>query len=359
MPMPALNQILQPLWKVFMLTERLTEKNEAPAVRTLTYAEALREAMRQALQSDPTVFLMGEDIGVYGGAFGVTAGLVDEFGAERVRDTPISEAAIAGACAGAALSGMHPIGEIQFMDFVTLSMEQLVLQAAKVRFMFGGRASVPMVLRMPAGSGTGAAAQHSESLENLLAQIPGLKVIMPSTPYDAKGLLLSAIYDGNPVIFVEHKLLYKTSGPVPEEMYRVPISQSKVVREGQHLTVVATSIMVPRSLEAAAKLSEEGIEIEVIDPRTLVPLDDAPIIESVIKTGRALVVHEAPITGGYGGEVAARIAASRAFDYLEAPVRRLAGLDIPIPYNRNLERHTVPQVENIIEEARKLVRGDY
>ncbi|HLE13816.1 MAG TPA: alpha-ketoacid dehydrogenase subunit beta [Anaerolineales bacterium] len=342
-----------------MLIETQAQTQSPPVVRTLTYAEALREAMRQAMHSDPSVFLMGEDIGVYGGAFGVTAGLIDEFGPERVRDTPISEATIAGACAGAALTGMHPVGEIQFMDFVTLSMEQLVLQAAKVRFMFGGKASVPMVLRMPAGSGTGAAAQHSESLESLFVHIPGLKVVMPSSPYDAKGLLLSSIYDGNPVIFVEHKLLYKTSGPVPEEMYRVPLSQTNLVRQGGDLTLVATSIMVPRALEAAGVLSQEGIQVEILDPRTLSPLDDHPIIDSVIKTGRALIVHEAPQTGGFGGEVAARIAGSRAFDYLEAPVRRLAGLDIPIPYNRNLERHTVPQVEDIVAEARRLARGEY
>ena len=334
-----------------MLNKTQTELQEAPVVRQLTYAEALREGLRQAMQADPSVFLIGEDLGVYGGAFGVTAGLIDEFGSQRVIDTPISEATIAGACAGAALTGMHPVGEIQFMDFVTLSMEQLALQAAKLRFMFGGKASVPMVLRMPAGSGTGAAAQHSESLENLLVHIPGLKVVMPSNAYDAKGLLLSAIYDGNPVIFVEHKLLYKTTGHVPEEMYRIPLSQTNLARQGRDLTVVVTSIMVPRALEAAELLSKEGIELEVIDPRTLNPLDDAPIIESVVKTGRALVVHEAVGTGGYGGEVVARIAASKAFDYLEAPVRRLTGLDIPIPYNRNLERHTVPQVEKIVAEA--------
>jgi pyruvate dehydrogenase E1 component beta subunit len=342
-----------------MLTETHTQTQAPPAVRTLTYAEALREALRQAMQSDPSVFLLGEDIGVYGGAFGVTAGLIDEFGAERVRDTPISEATIAGACAGAALTGMHPVGEIQFMDFVTLSMEQLVLQAAKLRFMFGGKASVPMMLRMPAGSGTGAAAQHSESLESLFVHIPGLKVVMPSSPYDAKGLLLSSIYDGNPVIFVEHKLLYKTSGPVPEEMYRVPLSQTNLVRQGNDITIVATSIMVPRALEAANTLSQEGIEVEILDPRTLSPLDDKPIIESVVKTGRALIVHEAVQTGGFGAEVAARITASRAFDYLEAPVRRLAGLDIPIPYNRGLERNAVPQVEDILAEARQLARGEY
>lgn len=342
-----------------MLAETQTGRKDAQTIRELTYAEALREGLRQAMQADETVFLIGEDIGVYGGAFGVTAGLVDEFGPERVRDTPISEAAIAGACAGAALTGMHPVGEIQFMDFVTLSMEQLALQAAKVRFMFGGKASVPMVLRMPAGSGTGAAAQHSESLENLLVHIPGLKVVMPSNAFDAKGLLLSSIYDGNPVMFVEHKLLYTTKSHVPENMYQIPLSQANVVRGGRDLTVVATSIMVSRAVEAANQLSGEGIELEIIDPRTLNPLDERTIIDSVIKTGRALVVHEAVTTGGYGGEVVARIVGSRAFDYLEAPVRRLAGLDIPIPYNRVLERRAVPQVENIIQEARNLVRGVY
>jgi pyruvate dehydrogenase E1 component beta subunit len=324
-----------------------------------TYAEALREGLRQAMQTDPCVFLIGEDIGVYGGAFGVTAGLINEFGAERVVDTPISEAGIAGACVGAALTGMRPVGEIQFMDFVTLSMEQLVLQAAKVRFMFGGKASVPMVLRMPGGSGTGAAAQHSESLENWFVHVPGLKVVMPSSAYDAKGLLLAAIDDNNPVIFIEHKLLYKTKGEVPEAPYRLPLGQSSVVREGKDITVVATSVMVSRALQAAEQLAGDGIELEIIDPRTLKPLDDAPIIESVKKTGRALVVHEAVEMGGFGGEIVARIASSEAFDYLDAPVRRLAGLDIPIPYNRELEYHTVPQVENIVAEARKLARGAY
>jgi pyruvate dehydrogenase E1 component beta subunit len=328
-------------------------------MRELSYAEALREGLRQVMQADERVFLIGEDIGVYGGAFGVSAGLINEFGAERVIDTPISEAGIAGACIGAALTGMRPVGEIQFMDFVTLTMEQLVLQAAKVRFMFGGKASVPMVLRMPGGSGTGAAAQHSESLENWFVHVPGLKVVMPSNAYDAKGLLLAAIDDDNPVIFIEHKLLYKTKGDVPEGMYRIPLGQTHVAREGRHLTVVATSMMVSRALQAADELAKEGIELEVIDPRTLKPFDDVPIIESVKKTGRALVVHEAVEIGGFGGEVVARIAGSEAFDYLEAPIRRLAGLDIPIPYNRELEYNTVPQVESIIREARKLVRGEY
>lgn len=342
-----------------MLNSTVEQVQDKQRVRTLTYAEAIREALRQSMENDPSVFLLGEDIGVYGGAFGVTNGLLEQFGAERVRDTPISEAVIAGACLGAALTGMRPVGEIQFMDFVSLSMEQLVLQAAKIRFMFGGKAKAPFVLRMPGGSGTGAAAQHSQCLENWFVHIPGLKVVMPSNPYDAKGLLLSAIDDDNPVIFIEHKLLYKTSGEVPEEMYHVPLSQSSIARPGKDLTLVATSIMVSRSLEAAEQLSREGIEVEIIDPRTLNPLDDAPILESVARTGRLLVVHEAVGTGGYAGEIAYRVASSHAFNYLEAPIRRLTGLDIPIPYNRTLEKHAVPQVDRIFEEARKLVRGEY
>lgn len=323
-------------------------------MREITYVEAIREALFQKMSEDETVFLIGEDIGVYGGAFGATAGLIQQFGEDRVMDTPISEAGIAGACIGAALTGFRPVGEIQFMDFVTLSMEQLVLQAAKIRFMFGGKAKVPFVLRMPGGSGTGAAAQHSESLENWFVHVPGLKVVMPSTPYDAKGLLIASIEDDNPVIFVEHKLLYKIKGPVPEEMYRVPLSKSHVARHGKDLTIVATSIMVQRALQAAERLAQEGIDVEIIDPRTLRPLDDEPILESVVKTGKVLIVHEAVKMAGFGGEIAARIAESSAFDYLEAPIRRLGGLDIPIPYNRNLEYHAVPQVENIIEEARNL-----
>ena len=328
-------------------------------MREISYMEALREAMRQAMQEDERVFVIGEDIGIYGGAFGVTAGLLDEFGPERIINTPIAEAGIAGACVGAAVTGMRPIGEIQFSDFVVLSMEQLVMQGAKMRFMFGGKAELPFVIRLAGGSGTGAAAQHSESLENWFVHVPGVKVVMPSSPYDAKGLLLAAIEDNNPIMFYEHKLLYRTKGPVPEEKYTIPIGQSHVVREGKDLTVVATSIMVSRALEAAEQLSKEGIELEIIDPRTLKPLDEKPIVESIIKTGKALLVHEAVKTGGYGGELAAVIMESEAFAYLDAPVKRLAGLDMPIPYNRNLENHAVPQVGNIVEEARNLVNGKY
>jgi pyruvate/2-oxoglutarate/acetoin dehydrogenase E1 component len=326
-------------------------------MRELSYSEAVREALRQEMQRDERVFIIGEDVGVYGGAFGVTLGLVEEFGEERVVDTPISELGIAGAITGAALVGMRPVGEIMFMDFTTIAMEQLVNQAAKMRFMFGGKIEVPFVLRTPAGSGTGAAAQHSQSLENWFVHVPGLKVVMPSTPYDVKGLLLSSIRDDNPVIFVEHKLLYKTKGLVPEEPYTVPLGTAEVKREGRDLTIVATSIMVQRSLEAAEQLAQEGIEVEVVDPRTLKPLDEETIVRSVIKTGRALIVHEACKMGGYGGELVAVIAESEAFDYLDAPITRLAGRDMPIPYNRTLEYHTVPQVENIVEAARQLAQG--
>ena len=326
-------------------------------MRELSYLEAIREALQQEMRRDPRVFVIGEDVGVYGGAFGVTRGLVEEFGEQRVIDTPISELGIAGAITGAALTGMRPVGEIMFMDFTTLATEQLVNQAAKIRFMFGGTATVPFVLRCPAGSGTGAAAQHSQSLENWFVHVPGLKVVMPSTPYDAKGLLLAAIRDDNPVIFVEQKLLYKTRGPVPEEDYTVPLGKADIKRAGRDLTIVATGVMVARALEAAEQLAREGIEVEVADPRTLKPLDAELIIQSVSKTGRVLIVHEAARTGGYGGELAAIIAESEAFDYLDAPIVRLAGRDMPIPYNRTLEYHTVPQVENIVEAARQLAQG--
>ena len=280
--------------------------------------------------------------------------MLDEFGPERIRETPISEAAIAGAATGAAMMGMRPIAEIMFMDFLTISMNQLVNQAGKIRFMFGGKAKIPLVIRTPAGSGTGAAAQHSQSLEAWFVHAPGIKVVAPATPYDAKGLLLTSIRDNNPVLFMEHKLLYRTKGIVPEGDYSVPLGQAVVSRAGQDLTIIAYSIMVPRALEAAEQLAEEGIEVEVIDLRSLKPLDNETIIKSVSKTGRVLIAHESPKTGGFGGEVAAMIADSEAFDSLDAPIRRLCGRDIPIPYNRNLERATVPQVEDIVSAARDL-----
>lgn len=324
-------------------------------MREITYAEAIREALREEMTRDDSVFLFGEDVGTYGGAFGVSYGLIDEFGEERVRDTPISEAGIVGAATGAALVGMRPVAEIMFMDFTTIAMDQLVNQAAKIRFMFGGKAKVPLVLRTPAGCGTGAAAHHSQSLEAWFVHVPGLKVVMPSTPYDVKGLLLASIRDDNPVVFVEHKLLYKIKGPVPEEEYTIPLGVADVKRPGRDVTIVATSIMVHRALEAAETLTQEGVEAEVVDPRTLKPFDDETITNSVIKTGRVLIVHEACKTGGVGAEIAARIMDSEAFDYLDAPIKRLAGLDIPVPYNRTLERHMVPQVENIVAAVRELM----
>ncbi len=324
--------------------------------REITYLEAVREAMVQEMRRDPEVFLMGEDVGVYGGAFGASRGMLEEFGPERVRDAPISEAAIVGAATGAALMGMRPIAEIMFMDFITISMNQLVNQAAKIHFMFGGKASIPLVVRAPAGSGTGAAAQHCQSLEAWFMNVPGIKLVAPSTPYDVKGLLVASIRDNNPVVFMEHKLLYRNKGPVPQDLYTIPLGKAEVKREGRDLTVIAYSIMVPRALEAAELLAVEGVDVEVVDPRCLKPLDEETIVRSVSKTGRALIVHEAPITGGVGSEIAAVIADSEAFDYLDAPIRRLAGRNVPIPYNRTMERAAVPQVEDIVAAARALAQ---
>ncbi|MFB6765236.1 alpha-ketoacid dehydrogenase subunit beta [Bacillus altitudinis] len=326
-------------------------------MREISYLEAVREAMSQEMRKNQDVFILGEDIGVYGGAFGVTRGMIEEFGPERVRNTPISEAAIAGGAVGAALTGMRPILELQFSDFITIAMDQLVNQAAKTRYMFGGKGKVPLVVRTPAGSGTGAAAQHSQSLEAWMAHIPGLKVVQPSTAYDAKGLLKAAMDDDNPVIFYEHKLLYKTIGEVPEKQYSIPLGKADVKRSGKDVTIVATAIMVHKALEAAKELEAEGIDVEIIDPRTLVPLDEETIIESVKKTGKCIVVHEAVKRGGYGGEIASMIAESEAFDYLDAPIKRLGGLAVPIPYNPTLEKAVIPQVPDIIEAAKELVRS--
>lgn len=325
----------------------------------ITYLEAVRQALWQEMERDERVFLLGEDLGHYGGAFGVTHGMLDAFGPARIRETPISEAAIVATAIGAALVGMRPVAEIMFMDFVLLALDQLANQAAKMRFMFGGRTSVPIVVRMPSGSGSGAAAQHSQSLESMLMHFPGLKVAVPSNPNDAKGLLLAAIRDPNPVCFIEHKLLYKTKGEVPDGDYSLPFGVAEIKRPGRDLTVVASGIMVRRALAAAERLAVDGIDVEVVDPRTLLPLDAETIIASVGRTGRLLVVHEACETGGWAGEVIARVVGSWAFDYLDAPVRRLAGKDVPIPYNRGLERAAVPQEDDIEREMRLLVTGRY
>ncbi len=327
------------------------------AVRELSYAQAIQEAMAIAMDMDERVFLMGEDIGVYGGAFQVTGDLVERYGTERVIDTPISELGGAGVAVGAAVTGMRPIFEFQFSDFATLGMEQIVNQAAKMRFMLGGEVSVPVVMRFPAGSGTGAAAQHSQSLEAWLGHVPGLKVIQPATPHDAKGMLLAAVADPDPVMIFEHKLLYKMKGHVPEGHYTVPIGKAEIRREGRDLTIVATSIMVQKALDAAAVLEGEGIDIEVVDLRTIRPIDRQTVIDSVKKTSRLLCVYEAVKTLGIGAEVSALVAESEAFDYLDAPIVRLGGAETPIPYNPDLEKATVPQVPDIITAARDLVKG--
>ncbi len=334
-----------------------SELIEAPAeLRELSYAEAVREALAQAMEADSRVFLFGEDVGVYGGAFGVSGDLVHRFGKERVIDTPISELGIAGAAVGAAITGMRPVVEIQFSDFVTLAMEQLVNQAAKIRFMFGGKASVPMVVRLPGGSGTGAAAQHSQSLEAWFAHVPGLKVLQPSTPHDAKGMLLAAIDDPNPVMIFEHKLLYKTKGHVPAEPYRVPIGKAAIRREGTDITIVGSSIMALKAQAAAARLADEGVSAEVIDLRSIRPIDFTTIAESVRKTHRLLVVYEGVKTMGIGAEISAMIAESEVFDFLDAPIVRLGGVDAPIPYNPVLEKAAVPQEDDIFAAALNLLR---
>lgn len=327
------------------------------AVRELSYAQAIQEAMAIAMETDERVFLMGEDIGVYGGAFQVTGDLVERFGADRVIDTPISELGGAGVAVGAAVTGLRPIFEFQFSDFATLAMEQIVNQAAKMRYMLGGAVSVPVVMRFPAGSGTGAAAQHSQSLEAWLGHVPGLKVIQPATPHDVKGMLLAAVADPDPVMIFEHKLLYKTKGPVPEGYYTVPIGKAEIRREGRDLTIVATSIMVHKALEAAKTLEAEGIDVEVVDLRTVRPMDKETVIESVKKTSRLLCVYEGVKTLGVGAEVSAMIAESEAFDFLDAPIVRLGGAETPIPYNPELEKATVPQVPDILAAARSLVTG--
>jgi acetoin:2,6-dichlorophenolindophenol oxidoreductase subunit beta len=324
-------------------------------IRELTYAQAIQEGMAVAMERDERVFLMGEDIGVYGGAFQVTGDLFQRFGADRVMDTPISELGGAGIAVGAAMTGLRPIYEFQFSDFATLAMEQIVNQAAKMRFMLGGEVSVPVVMRFPAGSGTGAAAQHSQSLEAWFAHVPGLKVIQPSTPHDAKGLLLAALEDPDPVLIFEHKLLYKTKGPVPEGYYTEPIGKAVIRRPGRDVTIVATSIMVIRSLEAAALLEVQGIDAEVIDLRSIRPIDRNAVIDSVKKTSRLICVYEGVQQLGIGAEIASIVCESDAFDYLDAPVVRLGGADCPLPYNPVLEKAAVPQVDDIVAAAQRML----
>lgn len=324
--------------------------------RELTMAEALNEALHEEMARDPGVLVIGEDIGQLGGLFQVTAGLLERFGRERVIDSPISEAAISGAGVGAALVGCRPVVEIQISDFLTLTMDQVVNHAAKWRYMSGGQVSVPFVIRGPVSSGIGMAAQHSQTLEAWFVHVPGLIVIMPSTPYDAKGLLKSSIREDNPVVFLEKRLLYSRRGPVPAEDYTVPIGVADVKREGRDVTVVAYAQGVHLALQAARQLAREGIEAEVIDPRTLKPLDVDTIAESVRRTGRLVVVSEGARAGGFASEVVARIV-DLAFDALRAAPVRVTAKDTPIPYAATLEREVLPQVEDVLAGIVAVMQG--
>ncbi|KPJ58230.1 MAG: pyruvate dehydrogenase [Planctomycetes bacterium DG_23] len=333
-----------------------TQETAQARTRTIMYREALNEALREEMRRDPKVFLMGEGVAQRGGSYKVTTGLLDEFGPKRVMDTPISEASFVGAGVGAAITGMRPVVEILFVDFAMLALDQIANQAAKFKFITGGKGKVPLVLRTQGGVGSGLAAQHSQSLEALFYHIPGLKLIMPSTPYDAKGLLKSAIREDDPVIFIEHKLLYMTTGEVPEEEYSIELGKADIKRRGTDVTIIAWSHMVLRALAAAEKLAEEGIEAEVFDPRSLVPLDKEMIIDSVKKTENVVIVQEAVRRGGIASDIASIIQAE-AFDYLDGPIEILAGKNTPIPFNLNLEKACVPQEEDIIEAVRRMVSG--
>jgi pyruvate dehydrogenase E1 component beta subunit len=324
-------------------------------MRKITYREALREALMEEMRRDSTVFLLGEDIGRYwGGAFKVTEGLAEEFGDERVRDTPISESAIIGTAVGAAITGMRPVAEIMFGDLTALAMDQIANQAAKIRYMFGGQANCPLVIRTPFGAGVNIASHHSQSLEAWFMHVPGLYVAAPSTPYDAKGLLKTAIRGSNPVFFCEHKLLYPIEGEIPEEEYTIPFGVADVKKEGKDVTIVATLYMIHKALNAAEELKKEGISTEVVDPRTLTPLDEQAIIKSVKKTGRLVVVSEDCKTAGVSAEIAA-IIAEEAIDYLDAPITRVAETDTPIPFSPPLEQYVIPDEKAIIEAVKGVV----
>jgi pyruvate/2-oxoglutarate/acetoin dehydrogenase E1 component len=305
------------------------------------------------MSKDDSIILIGEDIGIHGGAFGVYQGLWEKFGPERIICTPISELAIVGAGVGAAMTGMRPIAEIMYMDFITLAMDQIVNQAAKICYMYGGKVRIPLVIRTQGGGGRGNAAQHSQSLEAWFVHVPGLKVVMPSTPYDAKGLLKSAIKDESPVIFIEHKMLYRTVGEIPDKEYYVPLGKADIKRKGNDVTIIATSAMIPKALKAAEILfSEHDVDSEVIDPRTLKPLDISTIGESIKKTGHAIIVHEACKTGGIGAEICAQLI-ENVFDYLDAPIKRVCAYDTPIPYSMVLEDFILPDERRIVNEVLK------
>jgi pyruvate dehydrogenase E1 component beta subunit len=322
--------------------------------RVISYNEAFNEALRQLLRDDPTVFIAGEDVGRYGGVFQSFAGLNKEFGDERVVDTPIAEQAIIGLGIGAAATGLRPIVDLMFMDFVMVAMDQIANQAAKMKYMFGGKATLPMTITTTGGAGLGAAAQHSQSLEAWLIHVPGLKVVFPSNPHDLKGLLISCVRDDNPTIFVLHKAMLGTSGPVPEAMYEIPLGRANVIQEGTDATVIAVGRMVSVAQKAAETLAGEGISVEIIDPRTLLPFDTATVVASAKKTNRIAIVHEAVRHGGIGAEIAAQIQ-EEAFDYLDAPIARVGAPFSPVPFSPVLEREYVPSPERVADAVRALV----
>lgn len=322
----------------------------------IRYNRAINEALKEEMMRDSSVFIAGEDVGKAGGSFGITRGLLDQFGPDRVIDTPISESAIVGLAVGASATGLKPIIEIMFMDFIAVCFDPIINQAAKMRYMSGGQMSLPFVMRTQSGAGQNAGPQHSQSLEALLMHIPGLKVVMPSSPYEAKGLLKTAIRDENPVIFIENKVLYGMKGEVPEEEYLIPFGKANVLLEGTDLTIVAFGQMVQKAYQAAKDLEKEEISVELIDPRTITPLDIDTIKKSVIKTGRLMIVHEAVKVGGVGAEIAAAIQ-EEVFDYLDAPIMRVAAPFTPVPYSPPLEQYYLPNEEDIIKAAKKICVG--
>ncbi|MBW2103110.1 MAG: alpha-ketoacid dehydrogenase subunit beta [Deltaproteobacteria bacterium] len=320
----------------------------------ILFMSALNQALDQEMSRDPDIYIAGEDVGVFGGCFGVTQGLLEKFGEDRVKDTPITESAIIGTAVGAAAAGLRPVVELMFVDFVGVALDQLFNQGAKMKYMFGGKARIPMVVRAACGAGLGAAAQHSQCLEALFMHLPGLKVVMPSTPYDAKGLLISSIRDDNPVVFLEHKMLYSLEGEVPEEPYTVPLGRAEVKREGTDVTVVATARMVHVALAAAERLAEEGVSLEVVDPRTLSPLDEEAILASVSKTHRLVILHEEVKFAGSGAEIAAMVA-EKGFDELDAPIVRVGAPFTPVPFSLVLENAFIPDEEKLVEAVRTVM----
>lgn len=336
------------------MTATETSPAAAATERSLTYVMAFNEAVRQCMREDANVFCAGEDIGAFGGVFGTFSGLQKEFGEQRCVDTPISEQAIVGLGVGAAVTGLRPIVDLMFMDFICVAMDQIVNQAAKIKYMFGGSATVPLTITTAGGGGLSAAAQHSQSLEAILCHIPGLKVVYPSNPHDMKGLMVSCIRENNPTVMVKNKRLLGVSGPVPEELYSIPLGQARIVRPGTDLTIVTYGRMVAEVESAARKLAADGIEVEIIDPRTLQPFDTATVVESARKTNRVMVVHEAVRFGGIGAEIAAQIQ-EEAFDYLDAPVARVAAPFSPVPFSPVLEAEYFPSAKTIASAARELL----